>query len=30
MEDEFEVPSFSCDDIGPVKDNQHISQINAT
>lgn len=28
MEDEFEVASFSCNDIGSVKGNQHISQIN--
>ena len=30
MEDEYEVPSFLCDDIGFVKGNQHISQINPT
>ena len=25
MEDKFKVPSFSCDDNGSVKGNQHIS-----
>ena len=30
MEDEYEVPSFSCDDIGFVKGNQNICQINPT
>ena len=30
MEDEFVVPSFSCDEIDSVKGNQNISQINPT
>ena len=30
MEDDFEVPSSSCDDMGSAKGNQHISQIFPT